>query len=32
VAEQNRGHVEVVSFAEETNPQVIANKLLQMIE
>lgn len=32
VAAVNRGHVEVVSFAEETDPQVIANKLLQMIE
>jgi hypothetical protein len=32
VAQQNVGHVEVVSFADVTDPQEIADKLLQMIE
>lgn len=32
VAERHRGNVEVVSFAEQTDPQVIASRLLQMIE
>jgi hypothetical protein len=32
VAAQHRGNVEVFSFAEETDPQVIAGRLLQMIE
>ena len=31
VAAQHRGNVEVVSFAEETDPENIAGKLLQMI-
>jgi hypothetical protein len=29
--EENNGHVKVVSFASETNPQTIADALLRMI-
>jgi hypothetical protein len=32
VASQHRGNVEVVSFADQTDPEVIADRLLQMIE
>jgi hypothetical protein len=31
VAQQNPGHVQVMSFASETNPETIAQALLEMI-